>query len=147
MNAVVAGFEDKIRIGVHICRGNWSKREDVLLSGSYAPLIETLRRMRVSQHVLEFATPRAGDLGIVGAALNDREIGLGVVNPRTDEPERPEQIVQRCEEALQYWKPEQIFLNPDCGFGCFANRCVNEEEIAAAKLRSMVAAARRLRDR
>lgn len=146
MNAVVAGFEDKIRIGVHICRGNWSKREDVLLSGSYAPLIETLRQMRVRQHVLEFATPRAGDLAIVGAACNDREIGLGVVNPRTDEAEAPEQIVQRCEEALQFWKPEQIFLNPDCGFGCFANRCVNEEEIAAAKLRSMVAAARRLRE-
>ena len=145
MNQVVAGFEDRIRIGVHICRGNWSRREDVLLSGSYAPLVETLKAMRVRQLVLEYATPRAGELPIVGGALPDREIGLGVVNPRTDEIETPETIVERCEEALQFWKPEQIFLNPDCGFGCFANRCVNEEAVAAAKLKAMSEAARRMR--
>ncbi len=145
MNRVVAGFEDKIRLGVHVCRGNWSRREDVLLSGSYAPLIETFAAMRVRQLVLEHATPRAGELPIVGNALADREIGLGVVNPRTDEIEPPERIVARCEEALRFWRPEHIFLNPDCGFGCFANRCVNEEAVAAAKLKSMVEAARRLR--
>lgn len=144
MNTVIAGFEDKMRLGVHVCRGNWSKREDVLLTGSYQPLIETFKAMRVRQFVLEHATPRAGELSIVGRALGDREIGLGVVNPRTDTAEPPEEIMARCEEALQFWKPEQIFLNPDCGFGCFANRCVNEEQVAAAKLRSMSEAARRL---
>jgi 5-methyltetrahydropteroyltriglutamate--homocysteine methyltransferase len=145
MNAVVEGFEDKVRIGVHVCRGNWSKREDVLLSGSYAPLIDTFRAMNVRQLVLEYATPRAGELSIVGHALGDREIGLGVVNPRTDEAEAPEHIMRRCEEAMQFWSPEQIFLNPDCGFGCFANRCVNDEAVAVEKLRSMVEAARRQR--
>ena len=145
MNAVVDGFEDRLRIGIHVCRGNWSKREDVLLSGSYAPLVDTFRAMNVRQLVLEYATPRAGELSIIGNALADREIGLGVVNPRTDQAEPPEQIMARCEEALQFWEPGQIFLNPDCGFGCFANRCVNVEEVAAAKLRSMVEAARRQR--
>jgi 5-methyltetrahydropteroyltriglutamate--homocysteine methyltransferase len=147
MNAVVAGFEDRVRLGVHVCRGNWSKREDVLLSGTYQPLVDTFRAMNVRQLVLEYATPRAGELSIIGNALADREIGLGVVNPRTDEAEPPAQIAARCEEALQYWKPEQIYMNPDCGFGCFANRCVNEEQVAAAKLRSMAAAARELREK
>jgi methionine synthase II (cobalamin-independent) len=32
INAVVAGFED-LRTGVHVCRGNWSKRDEVLLTG------------------------------------------------------------------------------------------------------------------
>jgi 5-methyltetrahydropteroyltriglutamate--homocysteine methyltransferase len=145
MNRVVDGFEDRIRIGLHVCRGNWSRREDVLLSGSYAPLLETFQAMRVRQFVLEYATPRAGELSIVGNGLADRELGLGVVNPRTEEVEPPETIEARCREALQFWKPEQIYLNPDCGFGCFANRCVNEEEIAVAKLRSIAEAARRLR--
>ena len=48
---------------------------------------------------------------------------------------------------MRYFPPSQVFLNPDCGFGCFANRCVNDETTAAAKLRSMVAAARALRER
>ena len=103
--------------------------------------------VRATQLVLEYATPRAGDIDVVGSALNDRELGLGVVNPRTAEAEDPAWIVERVEQALAHYRPEQLFLNPDCGFGCFANRCVNDEETAAAKLRSMVAAARTLRER
>lgn len=146
INAVVAGFEERLRIGLHVCRGNWSKREDVLLSGSYQPLVEAFQSMRVRQFVLEYATPRAGELSDIGRSLGDREIGLGVVNPRSDVAEPPEVIEQRVQEALSFWSADRIFLNPDCGFGCFANRCVNDEAMAAAKLRSMTAAARRLRE-
>jgi 5-methyltetrahydropteroyltriglutamate--homocysteine methyltransferase len=103
--------------------------------------------MRVDQFVLEYATPRAGDVEVVGRALADREIGLGVVNPRTAEPEPVEEIVAKAERALAFYRPEQVFLNPDCGFGCFANRCVNEEEVAVEKLRRIAAAARELRER
>ena len=143
------------RIGLHICRGNWSTREDVLLTGNYTPLLPALTRMRIHQYVLEYATPRAGEIGVVGEALSGtipgtdrpRELGLGVVNPRTTEAESPEEIAAKAELALRYYRPEQIFLNTDCGFGCFANRCVNVEDVATAKLRSMVQAARLLRDR
>jgi 5-methyltetrahydropteroyltriglutamate--homocysteine methyltransferase len=103
--------------------------------------------MRATQLVLEYATPRAGDIDVAGSVLNDRELGLGVVNPRTAEVEDPGWIVDRVEQALEHYRPDQLFLNPDCGFGCFANRCVNDEETAAAKLRSMVAASRTLRER
>jgi 5-methyltetrahydropteroyltriglutamate--homocysteine methyltransferase len=132
---------------VHVCRGNWSRQEDVLLTGDYERLLPAFRAMRVDQFVLEYATPRAGELSVVGRALADRELGLGCVNPRTDEAEDPATIVARAEEALAYFRPEQVFLNPDCGFGCFANRCVNVEDHAVTKLRSMVAAARQLRER
>lgn len=145
MNRVVEGFEDKLRLGIHVCRGNWSKREDVLITGDYQPLVATFSQMKLRQYVLEYATPRAGELDVIGRALGDREIGLGCVNPRTDDAEDPATIVARGLEALAYWSPEQIFLNPDCGFACFANRGVNVEEVATAKLRSMVEAARRLR--
>jgi methionine synthase II (cobalamin-independent) len=145
LNRVVEGFEDRVRIGLHVCRGNWSRKEEVLLTGDYGPLLPAFRRMHVRQFVLEFATPRAGDLGVVGRALGDREIGLGVVNPRTDAPEEVEWIVSRVERALEFYPAERIFLNPDCGFGCFARRCVNEEDVAVEKLRRMSAAARLLR--
>jgi 5-methyltetrahydropteroyltriglutamate--homocysteine methyltransferase len=134
-------------VGLHVCRGNWSKREEVLLSGDYSQLLPAFRAMEVHQFVLEYATPRAGELRVVGEALGERELGLGCVNPRTDEAEEPAEIVARAEEALRYWTPEKLFLNPDCGFGCFANRCVADEATAVAKLHSMVAAARELRAR
>jgi methionine synthase II (cobalamin-independent) len=134
-----------VRTGIHVCRGNWSRREDVLLTGDYTRLLPAFTAMRVRQFVLEYATPRAGDVDVVGPALGDREIGLGVVNPRTDEPEAVEEIVGRAREALRWFPPERIFLNPDCGFGCFANRCVNDEATAIEKMRRIVAAARILR--
>ena len=70
-----------------------------------------------------------------------------MVNPRTTEAETPEFIVQKAEAALKCYKPQQMFLNTDCGFGCFANRCVNVEEVAAAKIRNIAAAARILREK
>jgi 5-methyltetrahydropteroyltriglutamate--homocysteine methyltransferase len=143
----VDGFDSQVRLGIHVCRGNWSKREDVLVTGDYQPLVPCFQAMHVRQLVLEYATPRAGELAVVGRALGDREIGLGCVNPRTDEAEAPASIVARAEEALQFWTPSQIFLNPDCGFGCFANRCVNDEHVATQKLHSMAQAARELRQR
>ncbi len=103
--------------------------------------------MGVKQFVLEYATPRAGDVEVVGKALADREIGLGVVNPRTDEAESVDTIIRNAERALQYYRPEQVFLNPDCGFGCFANRCVNDEKSAALKIGNIVKAARILREK
>lgn len=136
---------DGIRIGVHICRGNWSKDEDVLLRGDYARLLPALERMGIHQFVLEYATPRAGDIEVVGKALSDRELGLGVVNPRTDEVETVEAIVAKAEQALQFYRPEQLFLNTDCGFGCFAGRSVNIEEVAYKKLCAIVEAAKVLR--
>lgn len=143
------------RIGLHICRGNWSTREDVLLTGDYTPLLPALTKMRVRQFVLEYATPRAGEIRVVGEALSGnvpgtdipRELGLGVVNPRTVSVETPEEIAAKAELALIHYRPEQLYLNTDCGFGCFANRCVNVEEVAAAKIRSIAQAARILRER
>lgn len=154
INRVIEGI-DGPRIGLHICRGNWSTREDVLLTGDYTPLLPALTLMRVRQFVLEYATPRAGDIRVVGEALSglvpgtdvSRELGLGVVNPRTSTVETPEEIVAKAELALAYYRPGQIYLNTDCGFGCFANRCVNVEAVATAKIRSIVQAARILRER
>ena len=72
--------------------------------------------------MLEFSTPRAGELSslLEGKILRQKCIlGLGVINPRSDEVETVDQIVQRAEKALNYLPPEQIWLNPDCGFATF----------------------------
>lgn len=144
MNETTEGISG-IKTGVHICRGNWSRREDVLLSGNYGPMLPYLMQMNIDQLVLECATPRAGEMEVFKEYANEKEIGLGVVNPRTDEIEPPQQIVDRVKELLQYFDPEKIYLNPDCGFGTFAERNVNTSEIAAKKLKAMSEAAAILR--
>ena len=144
MNETVSGIEG-CRIGVHVCRGNWSRREDVLLEGNYGPLMPYLVQMNVDQLVLEMATPRAGEIAVFREYANEKEIGLGVVNPRSDEVEDAETIVKRVKALLQYFDPEKIFLNPDCGFGTFAERPMNTAEVAFHKLEAMSEAASLLR--
>lgn len=140
INEVVAGIDD-LRIGLHVCRGNWSRDERTLLRGGYQALLPYFNRLRITQFVLEFATDRAGAL----VAFEGKELGLGVVNPRTDKVETPAQIRSAVEKALQLYPAERVFLNPDCGFGTFSNRPVNTSAIASAKVAAMAAAARTLR--
>jgi 5-methyltetrahydropteroyltriglutamate--homocysteine methyltransferase len=146
MNQVTAGMLGRgSRIGVHVCRGNWSTQEQVLLKGPYDLLIPYLAHVNVDQLVLEYATPRAGELGAI-AEFAGKELGLGIVNPRTAEIESAEDIVARVQEALNFLPAEKIFLNPDCGFGTFAQRPMNSDQIAIEKLKVMSSAAKMLRE-
>jgi 5-methyltetrahydropteroyltriglutamate--homocysteine methyltransferase len=144
MNETVRGISG-VKFGVHVCRGNWSRKENVLLKGNYGPLLPYLTQMSIDQLVLEFATPRAGELEVFKEYRNEKEIGLGVVNPRTEGVENTEQIVARVKEALRYFDPELIYLNPDCGFGTFAERNVNSPEISFLKMKAISQAAEILR--
>ena len=70
----------------------------MLLTGDYHALLPAFTAMRADQFVLEYATPRAGDVEVVGRALGGeggRELGLGVVNPRTAEAEPVADIVRQ----------------------------------------------------
>ena len=144
MNEVAEGIEG-IKMGVHVCRGNWSRKEEVLLTGNYGPLLPYLVQMNIDQLVLECATPRAGEMEVFKEYANEKEIGLGVVNPRTDEQESPDQVVDRVKEMLQYFDADKIYLNPDCGFGTFAERNINTSEGAVQKMRIIGEAAKKLR--
>ena len=144
MNETLDGI-DGIKTGVHVCRGNWSKKEEVLLQGNYGPMLPYLTQMNIDRLVLECATPRAGEMAVFQEYANEKEIGLGVVNPRTDDIEPPEQIVERVKELLQYFDPDKIYLNPDCGFGTFAERNVNTHDMAARKMQVITEAAAILR--
>jgi 5-methyltetrahydropteroyltriglutamate--homocysteine methyltransferase len=42
--------------------------------------------------------------------------------------------------------PEAVFLNPDCGFGTFSARPMNDNALVKKKLEAIVAAARTLRE-
>jgi 5-methyltetrahydropteroyltriglutamate--homocysteine methyltransferase len=143
INKTVTGLSG-VKVGVHVCRGNWSVKEESLLKGDYGPLIPYFQRMKVDQFVLELATQRAGDLSVFKDATGIKEIGLGVVNPRTQEVESVDSIVKKVEEAVKYFDPDKIYLNPDCGFGTFAESPVNAPGTAYMKLKNMKEAAIRL---
>ena len=145
MNRVVDGIDEKMKTALHVCRGNWSQQEDVLLRGSYDLLIPYFCEMNVNQFVLEYATERAGSIDVLSELPADKEIGLGVVDPRTTEVESVDFVLAKVRSLLKHRNPKQIYLNPDCGFGTFADRPVNTTEIAIQKLQTIHKAAEILR--
>ena len=140
--------KDKSIASMHVCRGNWSKDESILLTGPYTPLLDLFANINADLLSLEFSTPRAGEIKSLLADERLRNkiiLGLGVLNPRFDEKEDVDVIYNRAKEALAFIDKENLWLNPDCGFATFSNRPVNEYENIRAKVGAMIKARDRLR--
>lgn len=146
----IMAYIDRTRTvaSLHVCRGNWSKNESTLLTGPYTPLLELFAKVNPDLLTLEFSTPRAGELNSLLAdprIAGHMALGLGVINPRTDERETVAPIVARVEEAMTYLPTDRLWLNPDCGFATFSNSPVNELDAISGKIRSLTEAAAILR--
>ena len=83
-----------------------------MLTGNYGPMLPYLSQMNIDQLVLECATPRAGEMDVFKEYGNEKEIGLGVVNPRTDGIESTEEIVRLVKELLQILRRRQDLPQP-----------------------------------
>ena len=141
--------EKEILVSLHVCRGNWSRDESILLTGPYTPLLPLFEETLPNILTLEFSTPRAGEISSLFSSTLIRDnciLGLGVMNPRTDDIEPLEDILNRVEEVMQYIPKERIWLNPDCGFATFANRPVSTMEIIDKKLARLNEAKNTLRN-
>ena len=80
---------------------------------------------------------------MIGAAAGSADVTFVTSdNPRSEDPAT---IVARTREFLRFFDADKISLNPDCGFGTFAERPVATPEVAGAKLRAIVTAAQQLR--
>lgn len=142
--------ENDVLSSLHVCRGNWSKDESILLSGPYTPLVPLFEETSPDILALEFSTPRAGELDSLLSSEKIKEnsiLALGVINPRTDIIESSQSIIEKTEEALKFIPKEKIWLNPDCGFATFSNRPVSTFEIIEKKLEQLQIAKNALREK
>jgi 5-methyltetrahydropteroyltriglutamate--homocysteine methyltransferase len=146
INQVVDGVPAE-RTAIHICRGNWTRDESAALSGDYRPLVSTLKSLNVGNYLLELCTPRAGEMEALKDLPQDRCIGIGVVNPKTEAVESLEEILAKAKRATELFGAERIFLHPDCGFATFADNPVCSPRIAEAKLSALARAAEILKGR
>ena len=144
INRVVAGLPRE-RLGLHVCRGNWTRDERAALAGDYRPLLPVLQQVDVGTLFLELCTPRAGEIEVLRDLPTDRRIGVGVVNQKLDRAESVEEIAARARHAIEVFGAERIFLTPDCGFATFADSPLASPAVAERKLAAIAQAARLLR--
>ena len=144
LREVVSGLPRE-RLGLHVCRGNWTPDESAALSGDYRPLLGFLGDAPVGTLFLELCTPRAGELELLCDLPGDKRIGVGVVNPKDPAVEPVEVIAERIARAVNLFGEERVLFTPDCGFATFADNPVASARTAEAKLAAIVSARDALR--
>ena len=75
------------------------------------------------------------------AGLAGKQLMVGCIDLSDPRVESPDEVAARIERALEFVKPENVILAPDCGMKYLPR------DVAFGKLQSMVAAARRLREK
>jgi len=144
INRVVEGLPRE-RLGLHVCRGNWTRDERAALAGDYRPLLPVLQQVDVGTLFLELCTPRAGEIEVLSELPTDRRIGVGVVNQKLDRVESVEDIAARARRAIEVFGEERVLLTPDCGFATFADSPLASPAVAETKLAAIARAVEVLR--
>jgi 5-methyltetrahydropteroyltriglutamate--homocysteine methyltransferase len=116
---------------LHVCYGNRYARP--VWEGHYDFLFPAVLDARVDQLVLEFARKGYQDLPVIEKFGWDRKIGLGVIDVKSAEVERPELVASRIRRALELVPADRLVVNPDCGLRHVSGG------VARAKLAAMVA--------
>jgi 5-methyltetrahydropteroyltriglutamate--homocysteine methyltransferase len=141
LQAIVTGAPKDLRIGLHLCRGNY--RGTWQAEGGYGAVAEQIfRQLAVDIFLLEFDSPRAGSFEPLKALPEDKRVVLGLLSTKRRSVEDADEIIGRIREAERSVPLERLGIGPQCGFWGGMNLCSFAEE--QAKLRCVVEIAKRV---
>jgi 5-methyltetrahydropteroyltriglutamate--homocysteine methyltransferase len=141
LNRALEGI-DGVTTALHVCRGHRARMH--VAHGGFEPVLPHLYRARVDCLALELAAPDAGGVEALRGYPPDKKLGLGVIDVLSPAVDPPEVLRRRVAEALRFVAPEQLVLNPDCGFAPASDNPISLDE-AYLKLQAVAAAAAELR--
>ena len=116
-NRTVKGLRDLTEVWCHTCWGNPAQQRLFATNQSYQQSLPYLNQLDVDVITFECCTSDGMDLEIIGKAITDKKIAIGVVDHRNLQVERPEQVADLIRRALKFIPLERLVLSSDCGFG------------------------------
>jgi 5-methyltetrahydropteroyltriglutamate--homocysteine methyltransferase len=100
---------------VHLCFGNYGGQS--IQRGLWKNLLVFLNNLQVDHLVLEFARRGYDELDVFCDLRPEIALGIGVVDIKDNEIEKPETIARRIEKAVHVLGAERVrWVHPDCGF-------------------------------
>jgi 5-methyltetrahydropteroyltriglutamate--homocysteine methyltransferase len=129
-NPVVEGVPSGVRLGAHLCFGNYMGRP--LAKRTYQPVLDQLRRFRVHELVLEFANRELAELDVLTELADRFDVATGVIDVKNSYVETAYDVAERIDRVLEHVPAERLSLVPDCGFSQTARG------VSRAKLRALV---------
>ena len=123
-----------------VTRGLAAKTITHTCYGNYERVFPYFNKLPVDQLDLEMSNSGLDLLDRFRREPLKKEIAFGVVDVHTHVVETEGQVRERIERALEFFPPERLVIDPDCGL---KTRTVDE---AQGKLRAMVAATRAVKE-
>lgn len=145
INAAIAQRPADMKVGIHLCRGNY--RSKWFASGGYEPVAETLfKHLDVDAYFLEYDDARSGDFAPLRHLPAHKVVVLGLMSSKKAALDDEDEIVLRLEEAAKVAPRglEQLCLSHQCGFSSTVEGNELSEEEQWEKVRLSVKIAKRV---
>lgn len=136
LNYIIDKFPG-IKFNLHICGGNAHRKRSYF--GKYTDMIAAFKKLKIDEIHLEHCSLHYSMLDIFKDWKFEGSLSAGVVDQRIDSTETVNEIENYTKPILNYFKPENILLTSECGFGHVPL------EITKAKIKKLVEAAKILR--
>ncbi len=132
LNIVLDAADGADRKGVHLCFGNYGGQS--IQEGHWQDLFDLMNQLHCDHVVMEFAFRGYDELAYFRDGLKpEMDIGLGVIDVKSNLVETPEQVAKRIEKGVETVGAERIgWIHPDCGFW------MNKRTIADQKIQALV---------
>ncbi len=124
LEQIVAGIPDDVRVGLHVCYGDYSR--------VYPEILE----FPIDEFDVELCNDDYEQLDVFGEPEFTTDLGLGVVDAHTAEVEPVAEIKENILRGFEVVAPDQLTVSPDCGLKLLPR------EVAYGKMANMVQAAR-----
>ncbi|MFC7057460.1 methionine synthase [Halovenus salina] len=126
LERIVDGIPEDVRIGLHVCYGDYSR--------IYPEILE----FPVDEFDVELCNGDYEQLDVFKETEFTKDLALGVVDVHGKEVESVEEIKANIRKGLEVVPPEQLTVSPDCGLKLLPR------ESAFQKMDNLVAAAREI---
>jgi 5-methyltetrahydropteroyltriglutamate--homocysteine methyltransferase len=115
-NAAVEPVRGRVRLGAHLCFGNFLGRP--LAARSYRPIRAAMLGFAVDELVLEFANREMAEIDLLAELVDaGRDVAAGVIDVKNYHLETADEVAVRIEAILATGVPaDRLTLVPDCGF-------------------------------
>jgi 5-methyltetrahydropteroyltriglutamate--homocysteine methyltransferase len=126
LDRIVANIPDEVRIGLHVCYGDYSR--------IYPELLE----YPIDEFDVELCNGDYEQIDVFTDPEFTTDLALGVVDVHTTEVESVEEIKENIREGFKVVPPERLTVSPDCGVKLLPR------EVARQKIENMVTATREI---
>jgi 5-methyltetrahydropteroyltriglutamate--homocysteine methyltransferase len=124
LERIVADIDPDVRIGLHVCYGDYSR------------IYPEVNEFPIDEFDVELCNGGFEQIDVFTDPEFEPDLALGVVDAHTAEVESVEEIKQNILQGLKVVPPEKLTISPDCGLKLLPRK------IAYGKMENMVKATR-----